>query len=95
MSVPPEFEVYVEALRTHAERGVQLNTSVLNLVIVVEAVQLGLMHPWYPHYLRSALEEWVHLTIAALRTLSPPIAAMLEAGYRPDWLRPYADNDDA
>jgi hypothetical protein len=76
----PSFEAYHAALAPHAAHPVVFETCVLELTMLLAALQLSLRHPEFPASTRIVVEGFVADAIAQLDRLDPVLGQTLRAG---------------
>jgi hypothetical protein len=80
MSLLPDDIAYADAIQEHGDHPVHVNTSVIELTMLLTTLQLALRHPEYPETMRPYVEAFLDGAIANLTRLSPIIGQVMAAG---------------
>lgn len=83
MPESPDFAAYHAAMTAHAEHPVRVEMSVMQLTMLLSALQLALRHPHFPASIRQWVEPWVEEAITNLGRLDPALETTLRAGNDP------------
>lgn len=84
MSDSPSFDAYRAALVRHQEHHVRLEMRVLDLTMLLSALQLSLRHPRFPASVRPYVEGFVSGAIDNLERLNPVLGRTFRAGSDPN-----------